>query len=73
MKRLTKLQQQEQQQSAEHKQEVKQATAAEFATVEEMLRHDASNTPVPPGVARRLRETVQKSPSKKPWWKRLVR
>ena len=71
MKSQSKLQAQEQQQATENKQSVQQ-TGTEFATVEEMLRHDALHTPVPPEVARRLQDSVQKLPEKKPWWRRLV-
>lgn len=71
MKSQHKLQAQEQQQTAEHKQNLEQ-TATEFASVEDMLRQDAQNTPVPPTVAQRLRDSVQRLPGKKSWWRRLV-
>jgi hypothetical protein len=45
----------------------------EFATVEDMLRHDAIHTPVPPAIAHRLTETVsQLASSRKPWWRRFT-
>ena len=44
----------------------------EFATAEEMLRHDALHTPVPPTIEHRLAESVGQLPAPpQPWWKRL--
>ena len=37
-----------------------QAKVHEFASVEEMLRHDALHTPVPPAIAHRLQESIRK-------------
>src|ERR1039458_9969871 len=48
MKRQTKLTQQEQEQLAAGQQQTQSTSAQEFASVEEMLRHDALHTPVPP-------------------------
>ncbi len=46
--------------------------AREFRSVEEMLRHDALHTPVPPTVAVRLQESVEKEGLQPaPWWRRL--
>lgn len=51
-------------------------TVREFATPEELLRHDRAGTPVPDAVAERLGETLATkpppAPEKKPWWKRLL-
>lgn len=51
-------------------------TVREFATPEELLRHDRGQTAVPPGIAERLGETLAATPppavEKKPWWKRLL-
>jgi hypothetical protein len=46
----------------------------EFATVEELLRHDAGQNPVPGSVAQRLAESIGTEPAKpsKPWWKRIL-
>jgi hypothetical protein len=44
----------------------------EFASPEELLRHDALHTPVPPAIAQRLRESLGKVPvPPPPWWRRL--
>ena len=65
----SRLQQQEQH-------EVQQNTAqtpAErmFATPEELLRFDAAQTEVPPGVADRLQESLRKEPKpERSWWQR---
>ncbi len=75
MKRQTKLtaQEQEQEQLAATQQQKQEASAKEFASVEEMLRHDALHTPVPPTVAHRLKESIGQIPeSARSWWKRLL-
>lgn len=44
----------------------------EFPGPEELLRHDASLTSVPPGIARRLGKSIAQSPPPKtPWWRKL--
>jgi hypothetical protein len=49
-----------------------QHAAREFASVEDMLRHDALHTPVPPNIACRLQESIGPSPVARPaWWRRL--
>jgi len=75
MNRQSKLNSQEQEQAQQQStaQETKQAPALEFATPEEMLRHDALHTPVPPTVAHRLRESIgQHPPPRQSWWRRLL-
>ncbi len=70
MKRQTKLTEQEQQIAAQ--QQTQQQSAREFASVEEMLRHDAVHTPVPPAIAHRLRESIAQEPrAPRAWWRRL--
>jgi hypothetical protein len=73
MKRQSKLTPQEQQQLAAEPQHIHASGAQEFATVEDMLRQDASNTPVPPTVAQRLEESVKQlpPPSSRAWWRRF--
>lgn len=47
----------------------------EFATPEELLRHDRVQTEVPPALAERLGETIAAEPkpaAAKPWWKRIL-
>lgn len=73
MKRQSKLNSTEQQQSRElgTEQQTQQQSALEFATAEEMLRYDASQTTVPGSVAQRLaRTTSELAPPSRPWWKR---
>lgn len=65
------------QQSAEEllQQQAGRQTAREFNSAEEMLRHDALHTPVPPSIARRLAQSLKaldKPPGGRPWWKRLL-
>ena len=69
MKHKVKLTQQEQEQlAAAH--EMQQQTVHEFPDVETMLRHDALHTPVPPAIARRLKESIDNLPPQS-WWQRL--
>ncbi len=63
-------QDQTQQQAAE--QQAQQPAVREFATVEEMLRHDALHTPVPPKIAYRLQASLgQTPPPARSWWRRF--
>ena len=73
MKRQTKLTPQEQQQLAAEQQQTRSSSPQEFASVEEMLRHDALRTPVPPTIAHRLEESVKQLPpsSSRAWWSRF--
>lgn len=72
MKRQSKLNSTEQQQSRELGTEQQtQQSALEFATTEEMLRYDAAQTTVPGSVAQRLAQTTSElAPPSRPWWKR---
>jgi hypothetical protein len=47
-------------------------TVREFGSVEELLRHDAAQTVVPPAIAAQLRESIAQEPSARTgWWRRL--
>jgi hypothetical protein len=71
MKQETKLSTGQQQEHAAESKTVK-TTAQEFENVEQLLRYDAAQTSVPPEIAKRLNESVAKSPlPKRPWWKRI--
>ncbi len=73
--KLTSQQQQEQQTHAvEQQQHGLESAPLEFSSVDEMLRHDALHTPVPPSVEQRLQESLNQSPTppRSPWWKRLL-
>ena len=71
MKRQTKLTSQEQEQLAETKSQ--QTPAREFASAEELLRHDASQTTLPPAIAERLSQSIQSEPKPaQSWWRRLM-
>ena len=60
------------QETVSHQKSV-QTSAGEFASVEEMLRHDATHTPVPPAIAQRLEQSVaQLPPPARSWWRRLL-
>ncbi len=71
--KLTAGQKAEEQQ-LETAQQQSQPQPLEFATPEELLRHDALHTPVPPSVTERLEKSLSEEPPPKealPWWKRL--
>jgi uncharacterized membrane protein YcjF (UPF0283 family) len=47
--------------------------AREFQSVEELLRHDAAQTAVPPEIARRLSQSIaQPAPPRRSWWRKLL-
>lgn len=49
-----------------------QTNAREFATTEELLRHDAAQVEVPPAVADRLAHSIRNEPQpERSWWKRV--
>jgi hypothetical protein len=69
MKRQTKLTNEEQfqHQTSERQQEIMR----ELASAEEMLRHDAMHTPVPPTIAQRLQASIAQLPApSRSWWQR---
>jgi hypothetical protein len=70
MKQQTKLSQ-EQQHAAAH--ETRQQAGQEFAGADELLRFDAAQTVVPPGIARRLEQSTGGAPAaRRSWWKNLL-
>ena len=71
MKQEKKLTPREQPQTSETQSQPTEAR--EFQTAEELLRHDAGQTQVPPAVAQRLDESIQHEPKPaRPWWRRLT-
>jgi len=74
MKHEEKFRQEEQQISETQSQSQAGKTAREFASPEEMLRFDAKQTIVPPGVAERLGRSLQDEPcAPRSWWQRIFR
>jgi len=66
------LRKQQEEEQALAAQESQRPLAREFASVEDMLRHDALHTPVPPAIAHRLNESIGRMPAPpRPWWRRL--
>lgn len=67
------------QQKTEERQELRQhealqSDAREFASVEEMLQHDANHTTVPAAIAQRLEKSVAELPApSRSWWRRLLK
>jgi hypothetical protein len=73
MKYEKKLSSQEQQKLSEVQAQQTQSTAREFASADELLRHDAKQTLVPPEIAQRLGRTLQNEPRpERPWWRRWL-
>lgn len=71
MKHENKLTPREQQKLAESQSQ--QATVREFATVEELIRADAGQTPVPPAVTERLNKSLRREPPPaRSWWQRIT-
>ena len=69
----SKLNQHQHEQSIVQEQSAQQQTAIEFDTAEEMLRHDAGQTPVPPAVAERLQKSIEHEPQPaRSWWQRVI-
>jgi hypothetical protein len=72
MKQQSKLTTEQQQQHAAEQQTQSQS-GREFASAEELLRHDAAQIPVPPAIAQRLQKSTGDLPRAKPnWWRRLL-
>jgi hypothetical protein len=63
---------QHQEQAAAEQKAASNSAALEFETAEELLRHDAAQTPVPPQIARRLGQSIAESEQKRPWWRKLI-
>ena len=54
--------------------QTRQSKDLEFATAEEVLRYDATQTSVPPAVAERLQKSLAQEPKLSiSWWQRLFR
>jgi hypothetical protein len=71
MKHRTKLSEEQQQEHAVEQQTQSQA-AREFANAEELLRFDAAQTVVPPGIAQRLQKSAADVPAPKvSWWRKF--
>jgi hypothetical protein len=63
----------EQQEPNAARQQTQSPAALEFATAEELLRHDAKQTTVPAEIARRLQKSAGELPKPKAaWWKRWL-
>jgi hypothetical protein len=72
MKHQKKFESQEQQQASEAQSQQK-TSSREFASVEELLRYDARQTPVPPDIAQRLSRSLQDQPRPaRSWWRRWL-
>jgi hypothetical protein len=74
---FSKLQQKHQEQQVEQTNQLSRSQSAQekqFETVEELLRFDAEQNPVPPGVGEKLNETLSGEPQPATsWWQRLFK
>jgi hypothetical protein len=62
-----------QEQAAAAEQTAANSGALEFQSPEELLRHDAAQTAVPPEIARRLGKSIaEPAPPRRPWWRKLL-
>jgi hypothetical protein len=71
MKRHHKLSQLHDHQAAAQQQQTASEGSQEFGNADDVLRYDASQTAVPPDIARRLQISLGTAPSKVSWWKKL--
>jgi hypothetical protein len=64
---------QHQEQAAAGHQTTAKSGALEFQTAEDLLRHDAAQTAVPPEIARRLSQSIAQSAlPRRAWWRKLL-
>jgi hypothetical protein len=69
--KLTTKSKTDEQQQALGQHQLQPEAGREFASVEEMLRHDALHTPVPPAISFRLQASINQTPRPTPtWWQR---
>jgi hypothetical protein len=69
-----KLESEQRQEQAAEQHQKQGPPVREFATAEELLRYDAAQTTVPPGIAHKLQRSVDGLPrpdAKPAWWKRF--
>ena len=70
-KRFKQREQTGEQQTARQEQ-----THREFATVDDLLRHDREQVTLPPAIVERLKNSLKEEPPppiRQPWWRRLFR
>jgi hypothetical protein len=63
---------QHQEQTSEQQMTSQKQAVREFASVEDLLRYDASQVTPPSGIAERLKASLETDPPpKRGWWRRL--
>jgi hypothetical protein len=73
MKQQNKFSTGRHQEQAAGEQTAANSGALEFQNAEELLRHDAAQTSVPPEIARRLSQSIaQSAPPRRAWWRKLL-
>jgi len=72
MKNRSRLNAQQAQQEQQQASQETRPSPLEFGSVDDLLRHDALHTPVPPGIAERLQKTLGPGrTSGSSWWRRF--
>lgn len=72
MKHRSKFREEENHEQTNEQRKQSEQTVRDFASVEELLRHDAGQTALPETLEHRLRESVA-GETPKPWWKRFLK
>lgn len=74
MKQQSKFNSEQQKNEESVNQQAQEQSAREFSTAEEALRCDAAQIEVPPAIAGRLQESINREPAppKKSWWRRFL-
>ena len=68
----SKLRQEAEQEQQQIQSAVNQGTVKEFATVDDLLRYDSEQNPVPAEVAERLGKSLEAEPKpEQPWYRKL--
>jgi hypothetical protein len=66
-----KVQRRQEEESTQSRSLGQRTTGQEFGSVDELLRHDATQTEPPPAVAERLNESIGREPApRRSWWSR---
>ena len=69
--KLRKLQERQQEETAEQHATLHRAGGREFGSVDELLRHDAAQVQPPPAIAHRLNDSIRREPKPfRSWWSR---
>ncbi len=68
--RSRKLEQRQQERMVSEETTLQQSGVREFGSVEELLRHDATQNPPPAELAKRVEESIRQEPARASFWSR---